>query len=146
MSIPEVTRINRSLTKGELALQLAMNKILGGDARILAKALTENLTNIRNEKIIPSAEGQQILRDRLEPYIRQANLHLPKGHEIIFDQQEPAPHISGEYLFSEAQLEVIGTILAEEIRNLRYPCHPPSTVPPSILRQLWGKMKCRIFP
>lgn len=127
---PEAERINRSLTTAELTLQLAMNRILGGDAKIVAKALTETLTDIRPEKMIPSPEAQQILWNRVEPMVIHANRYLPHGHEIIFDRQETSPPASDQFKFSGAQLEIIGKVVAEEIRNLRYPYIPPPPTPP----------------
>jgi hypothetical protein len=145
MSLPEATRINRALTRSELTLQQAMNQILGGDAKILAKALTENLTDIKPEKIIPAVESQQMLWDRIAHMAIRANQLLPEGHEIIFDLQEPESEASDSYIFSAAQLEIIGKTVAEEIRNLRYPYIPPSEPTPepatSILKIVWNRLK-----
>lgn len=149
LSIPEAERINRSLTIAELTLQLSMNRILGGDAKIVAKALTENLTDIRTERMIPSPEAQQILWDRVEPMVIQANRHLPSGHEILFDRQEPMGKESDQFIFSAAQLEIIGRVVAEEIRNLRYPYipppPPPSPPPPPLLTRAWRKIKASLW-
>jgi hypothetical protein len=145
LSLPEATRINRALTRAELTLQQAMNQILGGDAKILAKALTETLTDIKPEKFIPGTESQQMLWDRLEHMVIRANRLLPVGHEIIFDRQEPEPTASDSHIFSSAQLEVIGKTVAEEIRNLRYPYIPPEEPTPepatSSLKRLWNRLK-----
>lgn len=145
LSLPEATRINRALTRAELTLQQAMNQILGGDAKIVAKALTESLTDIKPEKFIPAVETQQMLWDRIEQMAIRANRQLPEGHEIIFDRQEPEPHASDSYIFSAAQLEIIGKTVAEEIRNLRYPYIPPeeptSEPSTSILKRVWERLK-----
>lgn len=125
ISFPEATRINRSLTRAELVLQMSMNRILGGDAKILSKALTENITDIVTEKISLSTEAQLVLWNRLKPAIIEANKYLPSDHEIIFDQQETTSEIKDSYSFSGSQLELIGKVVAEEIRNLRYPYVPP---------------------
>lgn len=143
IEVPEASWINRSLTRAELTLQMAMNRVLGGDAKIVAKALTENLTDIRPEKIVPSPDAQQILWNRLEPSILRANRYLAKGHEIIFDRQEPEEKVSDQFTFSEAQLEIIGRVLAEEIRNLRYPYIPPT--PPPLMTKAWRKIKAGLF-
>ena len=142
---PEAERINRSLTAAELKLQLAMNRILGGDAKIVAKALTENLTDIRPEKMIPSPDAQQILWDRVEPMVIHANRYLPPGHEIVFDRQVPQFLASDQFTFSAAQLEIIGKVVAEDIRNLRYPYIPPPPPtpppPPHLLSRVWRRIR-----
>lgn len=125
LSLPEASRINRGLTRAELTLQQAMNQILGGDAKIVARALTETLTDIKPDRFIPSSESQQMLWDRLKEMINRANKLLPDDHKIIFDKQKPETSISDSYSFSAAQLEIIGRVVAEEIRNLRYPYIPP---------------------
>lgn len=142
---PEAARINRSLTAAELKLQLAMNKILGGDAKIVSRALTENLTDIRPEKMVPSPDAQQMLWDRVEPMVIHANRYLSPGHEIVFDRQEPQPLTSDQFTFSAIQLEIIGKVVAEDIRNLRYPyIPPPPPAPPPplpLLSRVWRRLK-----
>lgn len=148
LSIPEAERINRSLTIAELTLQLSMNRILGGDAKIVAKALTENLTDIRAERMVPSPDAQQMLWDRVEPMVIQANRYLPPGQEIIFDRQQPVDTKSDQFTFSAAQLEIIGRVVAEDIRNLRYPYippPPPSPPPSPLLTRTWRKIKARLW-
>jgi hypothetical protein len=149
ITMPEAGRINRSLTKGELALQLAMNRVLGGDAKIVARALTENLPDIPSSKMSPSLEAQQMLWEQLAPLITAANNHLPPGHEIIFDKHEPESWNSDTYSFSGEQLDVIGKVVAEEIRNLRYPsipsARPTPTAPPSIFIRAAILFKNRIW-
>ena len=149
LSIPDALLINRSLTRAELTLQMAMNRVLGSDANFLARTLTETLTDIRPEKIIPSLMAQQTLWDRVAPLVQQANHHLPPGHEIIFDRQEPEPIGSDQFTFSAAQLELIGKVLAEEIRNQRHPYIPtPITAPPtppSVISRAWRKLRAIIL-
>ena len=55
---PAVTRVNRSMTRAELVLQMALNSQLGASGRLLSHPLCEQLTDIEPDVIRPSLKSK----------------------------------------------------------------------------------------
>jgi hypothetical protein len=115
--IPEAARINRSLSHGELRLQIAMNKILGAKANFISRSLTETLTDVNSETITPSIESQKILWERISPFVDKINKYLPYDHHIKFDTME-FKQVNETVEYSTEQIDFIGQTVADRIKHL----------------------------
>ncbi len=111
LAIPPV-RINRSLSDGELAVQLALNAELGSRGRLLADALCEELPDVEPAALAPSDAVQQDLWDRNAASIEAINARLDATQHYRFDRREPQ---AADLALSSAQLAVIGSVLGRAL-------------------------------
>ena len=118
---PCAPMINRGMTRGELALQVALNRQIGRAGRILAHdALLVGLPDLSPDRIYPDPECQRAMCDRLAPTLARVNARLPEGERYRPDV-DPAPDSAGgaPLSFSPEQIDLIGAALGGEIRRLR---------------------------
>ena len=118
---PRAPTINRSMTRGELALQVALNRQIGRAGRILAHdTLCVALPELPPDRIHPDPECQRAMCDRLAPTLAHVNARLSEGERYRPDV-DPAPARAGDapLTFSPEQIELIGAALGGEIRRLR---------------------------
>jgi hypothetical protein len=111
---PAAEVINRSMTAGEIAMQLALNRVLGASARPFSIALCEQLPDVRADEFLPSLAAQEAHWRRNLPAIEEVNGFVDPDHRYSFDGREPQPQ-PDEFRFTRAQLEVAATALATEI-------------------------------
>ncbi|ESR26386.1 tetratricopeptide repeat protein [Lutibaculum baratangense] len=117
---PAARQVNRSLTAGELTLQRALNAWLGASSPLLSDPLCEKLPDITADEIRPSIAAQEAFWQRLGPCIAEVNALVEPEHRYRHDvapgrERSAAP----DYLFSEAQLELIGRSFGAMIKKLR---------------------------
>lgn len=118
---PRASTINRGMTRGELALQVAVNRQIGRAGRILAHdTLCVALPELSPDRIHPDPECQRAMCERLAPTLARVNEHLPEGERYRPDV-DPAPGRAGDapLTFSPEQIDLIGAALGGEIRRLR---------------------------
>lgn len=115
---PPAARVNRSLTRSEIALQQALNSRLGRCGRLVSDPLCERLPDLEPDDVRPPADVQEAAWNRLRPAIERVNARLPEEHRYRCDLREPAPE-TGALCFSAAQLDVIADAVASEIAQLR---------------------------
>ena len=120
---PPATRVNRSLTRSEIALQQALNHRLGACGMLFSDALCERLPDLEPDDVRPPAAMQQATWNRLLPAIERVNARLPEEHRYRCDIRPPAPGTE-PLCFSEAQLDVIADAFAGEIVRLRNRTRP----------------------
>lgn len=113
---PEIERINRSLSKGELELQKQLNRHIGQASRF-ADALCEELPKIRPEFTYPSLQAQSELFERLAPAIDYINERLPEGQAYSTTPQVEDTQEQDQFVFSRAQLETIATAFGRLVRD-----------------------------
>ena len=110
---PPVSRVNRSLTGGELVLQTALNRRLGPSSRFLGRSLVQQLPNIEPEPVWPTREAQEAMLERLRPAIEQINARVPEAHRYRCEVQEPETR--SDYGLTAEQLELIGDLFGRAI-------------------------------
>ena len=118
---PGAPTINRGMTRGELALQVALNRQIGRAGRILTHdALLVGLPELSPDRIYPDPECQRAMCDRLAPTLARVNALLSEGERYRPDI-DPAPDSAGgtPLSFSPEQIDLIGAALGGEIRRLR---------------------------
>ena len=118
---PCAPTINRSMTRAELALQVALNRQIGRAGRILAHdTLCVALPELSPDRIHPDPECQRAMCDRLAPTLAHVNARLSEGERYRPDV-DPAPGSAGDksLTFSPEQIDLIGAALGGEIRRLR---------------------------
>ena len=121
LTVPQAPTINRGMTRGELALQVALNRQIGRAGRILAHdALLVGLPELSPDRIYPDPECQRAMCDRLAPTLRRVNACLSEGERYRPDIDSAPDNADGAPLnFSTEQIDLIGTALGGEIRRLR---------------------------
>jgi hypothetical protein len=115
---PPAARVNRSLTRSEIALQQALNSRLGRCGELLSDPLCERLPDLEPDDVRPPVAVQEAAWNRLLPAIERVNARLPEEHRYRCDIREPAPETES-LCFSAAQLDVIAGAVAGEIARLR---------------------------
>ncbi|MCH9802604.1 hypothetical protein K0U73_02250 [bacterium] len=115
---PTVTRVNRSMTRAELALQMGLNSQLGASGRLLSDPLCEQLTDIEPDVIRPSLSVQEHCWNALSDVIERVNAYVPQEHRYQYDPVAP-DQAGGLMTVSEDQLRVAGESLGAEIARLR---------------------------
>ena len=86
---PTVTRVNRSMTRAELALQMGLNSQLGASVRLLSDPLCEQLTDIEPDVIRPSLSVQEHCWNALSDVIERVNAYVPQEHRYQYDPVAP---------------------------------------------------------
>ncbi len=115
---PSTTRVNRSMTRGELVLQMALNSQLGRSGALLSNPLCEQLTDVEPDVVRPSVAVQEQLWHTLSDAIERVNVHVPKEHQYQYDLLQP-DDAGGLINLSEDQLRIAGESLGAEIARLR---------------------------
>lgn len=116
--LPPAARINRSLTRGELELQRAFNRVLQSNFSLVSDPLCERLPDISADEILPSTDAQTAALDRLAPVLDRIWARLPPDDVRAVEVR--APKVDPEtFSFSRAQLEVLADSLGREITRLR---------------------------
>jgi hypothetical protein len=115
-TIPGKDPVNRSLSKSETRIHLAFNRVMGQDAMLLAKALTERLPYVEPYKPVPSIESQEKIWEQCKPWLEQLNRFLAPGHEITFDRLEPSQTAEDE--LTDDQIKVIAETMGGMIMTL----------------------------
>jgi hypothetical protein len=110
-------RVNRSLTMGEIAFKRAMNRVADRRCGFLAKALCEELPDLRADEVRPSRAVQQAAFDRLLPAIERVNARLEEAERYVPDVL-PANPMPDQLTFSAAQVETIALAVGGEIERL----------------------------
>lgn len=108
---PSAMHVNRSLTHGELALQRAVNGVLGVSGDVLSDPLCEQLPHIKSDANFPATEIQEALWIRCKDAIDYVNARVPQAQVYTFDSQPPTPEMQ-QATFTREQIEVIGRSLA----------------------------------
>jgi hypothetical protein len=118
VQIPDIKRINRSLTFSELALQQSFNKILGKSGQLISIPFCEKLTSVEPEELYPPIEVQELIYAQLKPTIDRLNKFIEEKHQYRCDIQKPGP--TPEMLtFSHQHIKILSENLGNEINNLR---------------------------
>ena len=113
---PQTRTINRSLTRGELELQLAFNRAMGRSGDLLSDPLCEQLPDVRADAVFPSVEVQKQLWDRMRKDRGIVNTFVGPEHGYIFDQA-PAGPLDGTINLSQEQVRVLAEALAARLKR-----------------------------
>ena len=116
--VPPFKRVNRSMTRGEIRLQLEFNRILGKCGNLISNPLCEKLTDIEPDRMIPSLAFQKSFFKCIEPALARANALLKKEDQYRFELQKPTEE-TDNYVFNREQIRVIAENLGGEILVLR---------------------------
>ena len=117
----QAPKINRGMTRAELALQAALNRRIGRAGRILSDALCVGLPEQPPDRIYPDPACQQDMCDRLAPTLARVNARLPEAERYRCDIVSEFENADGRGLvFSPEQIELVGAALGSEIRRLRH--------------------------
>ena len=118
---PRAPKINRGMTRAELALQAALNRRIGKAGRILSDALCVGLPEQPPERVYPDPACQQAMCDRLAPTLARVNARLPEAERYRCDVVPVSGNADDAALsFSPEQIELVGAALGSEIRRLRH--------------------------
>jgi hypothetical protein len=117
-NIPDLKRINRSLTFSELVLQQSFNKILGRSGQLFSIPFCEKLPGIEPEELFPPVEVQESIYVQLKPTIERLNTIIQEKHQYRCDIQKPGP-LPEMLTFSHQHIEILSKNLGNEILNLR---------------------------
>jgi hypothetical protein len=115
---PDTPPLNRSLTRAELVVQIAVNRHLGRAGCLLSDALCQDLAALSPDDMTPDYIAQDALWNRLASTLAQVNATLAPEDRYRDDRRAPAD-TSAIPALSEAQLTLIGGVLGAEIRRLR---------------------------
>lgn len=115
------TKVNRSMSRGELAFIRHLNRSLGKAAYFVSDALCNELPDIPSDRILPAMEQQKELWDRNRKAIENVNARLSPEHHYQFDGSEPGV-VEDQFTFTGEQLQVIARSLGERITSLNRRC------------------------
>lgn len=116
--VPPFKRVNRSMTRGEIRLQLEFNRILGACGNLISDPLCEKLTDIEPDRMMPSLGFQEIYLKDNGPALARANALIKKEDQYHLEQQKPTEE-TYTYLFNQEQIRVIAENIGGEIQRLR---------------------------
>lgn len=103
--VSAVQRVNRSLTRSELALQKMLIEKLGEKHYIFSDFLSNQLPDIAPEIVYPSEQVQKALYQRLEPEINKLNQHIAKEHQLCQELFHKTPQL--EQTLNMQQVQVL---------------------------------------
>lgn len=113
---PAQSRVNRSLTLGELELQRLFNQKLGGSAKFIADRLCESVPSVEKSKVLPSVQKQQEIVNRLMDSIDSVNALIPESEHYTVDIQPPGDTGECSYTFNQEQLQAIVNALTDNMK------------------------------
>lgn len=117
---PQISVVNRSLTKGEIVLQRYLNKTLGECATLISDSLCEQLPNIQSEMLELSLEGKKIFVTKMNPIMTEINAMTPTHHGLSMQDTEDLSEDNNEqFIFTNDQVRVIGESFARYIAKQR---------------------------
>lgn len=119
LSLPAMAVVNRSLTRGELAFQRAVNQILGESGDVLADALCELLPDVKSDEVRPSLAAQRKLWARIEPVVTRINARIGEENAYRCDVDSDEPPQEERFSFTRRQIDVMAHALGAEIARLR---------------------------
>lgn len=112
--------INRSLTNGELAFQMAFNRHFGkASARFVSDVLVTELPEVEAEHAYLSHEAFEAFTDPLADAIAHLNKSLPKDEQIVildYDTYHFAPSDQNVQLTPE-QIDVVVAAISKRIKD-----------------------------
>jgi hypothetical protein len=114
---PKNTKVNRSLTKPELLLQMAFNKRFGRAAYFLSDMLVNNLPSEKPARISPAISHQQAYLERCREDMEWINSRVSPEHRYQIDLIEPEPLQTTEGL-SEKQYDILAEWVEEFANKL----------------------------
>jgi hypothetical protein len=117
---PAMDVVNRSLTRGELEFQRALNQVLGESGEVLSDVLCELLPAVAAEHILPSTAAQVRLWDRLAPVMARINERVGEEHGYRRDVVPTETEEATSFTFSAEQIGVIARALGAEIARARF--------------------------
>lgn len=118
---PPFAVVNRSMTAAELEFQRVVNQSLGPSGGLVSDQLCNFLPDIPSDKVIPARVRQKELLDRLDSAMNFVDNCFPAGEQYNRGLAgDPTEQERGTALvFTQRQVEVIGTSVAQEIKDLR---------------------------
>lgn len=116
--VPKAISINRSLDWGEARLQLELNRILGKNANIIGKVLTERIPDLKPCKPPIPIVLQELIWKEAEPWVKAINSYLPDEHQMNFEKKEIEKGHQ-EINFTIEQMRIICETIGGEINKLR---------------------------
>lgn len=121
---PKKSTVNRSMTNGELALQMEFNKMFGPRAATLVSdPLCNNLPSIKSEKPAITSDALATFLTKMAGIVRKTNEVLPKGESYTIPNlndalvQFPDPQNSKLYSFNKEQLSIVARRLSRIIKD-----------------------------
>lgn len=119
LDLPDVSVINRSLTKGEIELQKSLNKNLRAGGGLLADPLCEKLPNIPSDVLALSSCAKKIFLEKIEPIMMEINSMVDPKHRLSLQDSEGDTQYEDQFVFSKDQVRVIGESFSYFIANQR---------------------------
>lgn len=113
-----VSKVNRSLSQGELALKMELNRVLGANCSFFIKAINEWLPELNVQETRPPLDVQRQLIARLQPAMDSVNARIGAEAHYQPDFSEPNP-LAERFEFTSAQIGVVAEGLGGEILRLR---------------------------
>ena len=109
--VRQATRVNRSLTGSEVALQRILNEKIGPSGKMFAFRLVSRLPDLPADPPRASSQAQMHCLKRLAPVLDELNAHLPEEHRY---SRTLLPAREGEicHKFTSEQLEIIAEGIA----------------------------------
>lgn len=120
LELPDVSIVNRSLTKGEVELQRSINATIGQCGALIADPLCEKLPHIPSEISTLSSSAKKTYLARIEPIVTEINALIEPTHRI--SSQNLTSDLTPDdehFIFTKAQLKVIGESIGLSIANQR---------------------------
>jgi len=105
--------LNRSLTRAEAALQLALNRKLGASGDVFALRLGNRLSDVPPDPPRISAGVARGILERHGPALDRIDALLPLGEPLA---REIQPDARGPLTLTEAQMAVIAEGIAARVR------------------------------
>lgn len=106
--------VNRSLTAGEVALQIGVNRVCPDSAQAFSDKLMETVNQVHSDPVWPSLDAQRVLLDRIAGEIEFINGFLDYDERLVTEVRcADWPQYSKENVFWASQLESIGEIIGE---------------------------------
>jgi hypothetical protein len=115
---PLPARLNRSMTRAELAFQRSLNRYLGKAGALLSDALCERLPDMSPDDLRPALVVQEETWRRLQPAIARVHARVPEAEQYCCDILAPKEEV-GDFTLTASQIEVITDALGAEIAWLK---------------------------
>ena len=117
LTLPPSAKVNRSLTRAELELQLLLNVHFGSAYTKIQQKFRHLLPDLEGDRFLPPVFEQEKMWTRLLPSIERVNSKVESHERYKRDLCEPTTADPEGYKFSQEQLEVIATVIAREAKR-----------------------------
>lgn len=105
--LPEISIVNRSMTRGEIELLKLVNKSMGVQGVFLSDPLCQKLPNISSDMLSLSSRAKKIFLKKTEFFVTKINSIIDPKESLSLQEVEGIISYTNSFSFTQDQLQVI---------------------------------------